>query len=73
MDVTKCLIDGCERQAHSRGLCQKCHPEMLRRIASGELSESTAIRRGWILPAKKRGPKAKSPVSVLLEKTKSRK
>lgn len=58
-DADKCVVPGCERNAYSRGRCQKCVAEASARIRANPKYEAYLIGRGLMLPAKRPGRKPK--------------
>jgi hypothetical protein len=44
-----------EDEVHFRGAHQRCYKKVNRMINSGTIDESTAIERGWVLPAERGG------------------
>ena len=44
-----------EGEKHFRGAHQRCYKKVNRLINAGQISEDTAIERGWILPAERGG------------------
>lgn len=51
----KCIGGNCPNRQVSRGLCSRCLNWVRGEIQRGAVTETELIRRGLMLPAKKRG------------------
>lgn len=49
--MSKCIIDGCERKARTRGLCQSCYQSALWAIKAGKATWESLEAAGFALPA----------------------
>jgi hypothetical protein len=49
----RCLMKSCRRRAVRRGLCMACYMAYRAAKRAGKVSETTAVRKGWILPVQK--------------------
>jgi hypothetical protein len=59
----KCLVDGCERSAKSRGLCSICYQTARNKVSSGITTWSEFEKLGMALPAQHRGRNAPKAIS----------
>jgi len=68
-EFKKCLVNKCEREACSRGLCMACFVSAKRYVKSGKITEEKLINRGLILPSKTKG--GISPLRAALQEIES--
>ena len=67
-----CCAPGCRNAGdYARGQCCGCYFETRRSIKAGETSEKTVVRKGWMKPKKKPGPKSRSAMARALANPKS--
>ncbi len=56
----KCLIDGCNRPAKTRGVCGSHYAMAIRSIAQGKTTDEKLVAEGLLLPKTKAGRPRKS-------------
>lgn len=57
----RCIIPGCNRKRHRRGLCQQCLADARVQISKKRTTERRLVDGGLMLPREKRGRKPVNP------------
>lgn len=63
----KCIIEGCNREQRSRGLCRSCYQTAWMYVTSGKATWPQLINAGWALVAKSCRP-GTAPFSTTFKK-----
>lgn len=70
MPDTTCLIDGCSREAYSRGVCRPCFQSSRDIIRRKWATDAQLVRSGLLLPPKRPAPRRMTPFRKAFEETK---
>lgn len=60
----KCLIECCEREANSRGLCWPCYQSALRLVKSGKTTWDELVNMGFVKKSKHGGKEGSNLLSA---------
>lgn len=71
-DRATCLIQGCEREAHTRGCCRSCYLTLRNRVAAGETTWKELEDCGLVLrPNESRAESSRNPAAIAFDAIKA--